>query len=255
MADQTALAPVTPTAIDPYAPANLAEAMRAADAIAKAGIFPKHLCSQGAAFIVMETAARMNMPILMIAQNLYIVHGMPAWKGSFCRALIQRSGKYSQLKYEWQRDAAKRPVACRLVAMERGQLVEGSWITMDMVVQEGWDKNPKWKSLREQMFMYRAASFFQRAHCPEAGLGFMIVDEVEDVTGQLIDATEVPASAAPSEPEPEARQHGVQGAKEAIRARRQSRKAQADSDPLTAPQDDVSPPDDGELFAGRYDGE
>ena len=34
-----------------------------------------------------------------------------------------------------------------------------------------------------QMMMYRAASFFARAHCPEVLLGIQTVEEVQDVRG------------------------------------------------------------------------
>ena len=41
----------------------------------------------------------------------------------------------------------------------------------------------KWKTMPRQMMMYRAASFFARAHCPEVLLGIQTVEEVQDVRG------------------------------------------------------------------------
>ncbi|WP_456798086.1 hypothetical protein [Bradyrhizobium sp. USDA 4473] len=40
-----------------------------------------------------------------------------------------------------------------------------------MVKAEGWDKNPKWKDMEQQMFQYRAAAFFGRANCPQLLMG------------------------------------------------------------------------------------
>ena len=54
-----------------------------------------------------------------------------------------------------------------------------------MAKDEGWlDKSgSKWKTMPRQMMMYRAASFFARAHCPEVLLGIQTVEEVQDVRG------------------------------------------------------------------------
>lgn len=181
-----------------FSPGNLGEAMKLAGELADCGVLPKHLSNRAAAFIVLDTALRLGMSVLMVAQNLYVVHGTPSWKGSFCRALIERSGKYSQLRYEWQRDKADRPLACRLVGVHGQTVVEGAWITLDMVKGEGWDSKAgsKWKTLPEQMFMYRAAAFFHRAHCPEAGLGLPTTDEVEDVAAVNVEVIEQPARGA-----------------------------------------------------------
>lgn len=191
-----------------FLPGNLGEAMKLAGELADCGVLPKHLSNRAAAFIVLDTAMRLGMSVLMVAQNLYVVHGTPSWKGSFCRALIERSGKYSELRYEWQRDKAGRPIACRLVGVRGETLVDGAWITLDMVRGEGWDSKSgsKWKTMPEQMFMYRAASFFMRAHCPEAGLGMYTSDEVEDA---VVDVEAVESAAQPS--------RGVQAVKAKLR--------------------------------------
>ena len=54
-----------------------------------------------------------------------------------------------------------------------------------MVKGEGWlDKSgSKWKTMPEQMFTYRAASFFARKYCPDVLMGLQTVEEVRDVSG------------------------------------------------------------------------
>jgi hypothetical protein len=54
---------------------------------------------------------------------------------------------------------------------------------MAMAKAEGWlDKNgSKWKTMPEQMLMYRAATFFCRVYCPEVLAGVQTVDEIIDV--------------------------------------------------------------------------
>jgi hypothetical protein len=60
-----------------------------------------------------------------------------------------------------------------------------------MAKAEGWvDKNgSKWKTMPEQMFRYRAASFLIRTTAPEIGMGLLTADEAED---SVIDSTCVP---------------------------------------------------------------
>jgi hypothetical protein len=52
-----------------------------------------------------------------------------------------------------------------------------------MAKAEGWiDKNgSKWKTMPEQMLMYRAATFFCRVFCPEVLAGVQTSDEITDI--------------------------------------------------------------------------
>ena len=52
-----------------------------------------------------------------------------------------------------------------------------------MAKAEGWlDKNgSKWKTMPEQMLMYRAATFFCRVYCPEVLAGVQTSDEIIDI--------------------------------------------------------------------------
>lgn len=52
-----------------------------------------------------------------------------------------------------------------------------------MINAEGWaSKNgSKWKTMPDQMFIYRAAAFWQRAYAPELGMGLITTEELGDV--------------------------------------------------------------------------
>jgi hypothetical protein len=66
-----------------------------------------------------------------------------------------------------------------------GNVVDGTKITMQMAKDEGWiDKSgSKWKTMPEQMLMYRAGAFFARVHCPDVLYGIQMVEEIKDVNG------------------------------------------------------------------------
>jgi hypothetical protein len=59
-----------------------------------------------------------------------------------------------------------------------------------MVQAEGWaSKNgSKWKTMPDQMFVCRAAAFWQRAYAPELGMGLQTAEEVGDVFDATQDA-------------------------------------------------------------------
>jgi hypothetical protein len=86
---------------------------------------------------------------------------------------------------------------------------------MDMANKEGWTKKSgsKWLTMPDQMLIYRAAAFWQRAYAPEISMGFLTKEEIEDgsnyeevsviETSDHIDSenqdTEAPAQDTPSE--------------------------------------------------------
>lgn len=159
---------------------NFQIALQASEMISKAPMIPDtYRGNPGACLIAINTANRLGIDFLMVMQNLYVVKGKPAWSGSFVRGLLNVYGKYEDISYEWQ-DPENR-IGCRMVAIEKGsgKQVEGAWITPETIKKEGW--GPKWNSMPEQMYMYRAAAFFARAHCPEAILGLQTIEEQEDV--------------------------------------------------------------------------
>ena len=147
--------------------------------------------------LIVEIAARIGASPLMVANSLDIIHGRPSWRAQFLVACVNRSGRFSAMRYEWRGTEGQPDRACRAWARElaSGDRLDGVWITWQMVEAEGWSKKSgsKWLTpLREQMFMYRAAAFWTRAYAPDIALGFPTVDEVHDV----IDVTPEPAAAS-----------------------------------------------------------
>lgn len=145
--------------------------------------------------IAMDMAQRMGANPLMVMQNLYIVHGTPSWSSKFLIATINASGRYSSLRYEWKGEPGKPDYGCRAWAVElaTGERLDGIWVTWEMVNAEGWSKKngSKWLTMPDQMFVYRAAAFWQRAYAPELGMGLQTVEDVHDglVLDQQADGT------------------------------------------------------------------
>lgn len=122
--------------------------------------------------IALEMATRMQANPLMVMQNLYIVHGQPAFSSKFLIACINASKRFSPLRYEFNGEEGTDDYACRAIAYEANDTkhkepLEGDWISIRMAKAEGWTskKGSKWLTMPTQMLRYRAAAFWQRAYC------------------------------------------------------------------------------------------
>lgn len=149
---------------------------------------PVYFEKLGNCMVAYNMAARMNIDILEVMQNMYVVHGNPTFKSSFIIGRINSSKRFSPLRYEFRGEAGKPDYGCRAYAYEttdtgKKEPLYGDWITWSMVQGEGWDRKPgsKWKTMADQMFRYRAAAFWQRVYCPEISMGVMTEDEANDI--------------------------------------------------------------------------
>ena len=159
---------------------------RVSKAFASSDLVPKAYQGNLAnCMIAMDMAQRIGANPLMVMQNLHIVHGTPSWSSKFLVATINACGRYSSLRYEWRGKPGEADYGCRAWAVERetGERLDGVWVDWRMVKSEGWDsKNgSKWKTMADQMFVYRAAAFWQRAYAPELGMGLQTVEDAEDM--------------------------------------------------------------------------
>lgn len=137
----------------------------------------------GCCVVALDMAMRMKANPLAVMQNIYVVHGRPAWTAQFLLATLNNSGRFSTIRYNFQGTQGKDDWGCRAVAKEltTGELVEGPLITIGLAKHEGWFKNSsKWQSMPELMLRYRAVSWFVRVHAPEIAMGLKTEDELRD---------------------------------------------------------------------------
>ena len=144
----------------------------------------------GNCIIALNMAQRIGSDPLMTMQNLYIVHGKPAWSAQFLIATFNSCGRFSAMRFEFEGEQGKESWGCRAYATElaTGERIEGTLVTCGMAKKEGWStKNgSKWQTMPEQMLRYRAAAWFVRAFAPEIAMGLHTVDEMDDVNGASV---------------------------------------------------------------------
>lgn len=172
---------------------------RVARAFSSSELVPKQYQGNIAnCMIAMDMAQRMRANPLLVMQNLYMVHNQPGWSAKFLIATINSCGRFSSLRYDWVGNPGEDGYGCKAWAIElkSGQRLDGILVTWKMVRAEGWStKNgSKWMTMPDQMFIYRAASFWQRAYAPELGMGLPTAEELQDTidvspSGEVIGIT------------------------------------------------------------------
>lgn len=162
-------------------------AQRMAKALSTSQMVPESYRGEqniGSCLIALEMANRIGANVLSVTQNLYIVHGKPAWSSQFLIACVNASGKFSPLRYTMTGTKGDDTQGCIAWAMDKSnERLEGPEVTIGMAKAEGWfQKNgSKWKTMPELMLRYRAATLFSRLYAPELSLGLHTEDEVVDV--------------------------------------------------------------------------
>lgn len=175
---------------------DLEQMFRVSDYLAKSPIVPKAFAGQpGSVMIALNMAQRLRMDPFMVMQNIVVVNGNAGMSGKFAIALLNRSPKYARIEYRYcnGRDfmGGMQVIGHRADDPEDRTPDVGTAVTPQMVEAEGWGRNPKWRSMPEQMYRYRAASFFARAFVPEELMGMQTAEELEDVAhaGGIRDVT------------------------------------------------------------------
>lgn len=153
--------------------------------LAASTIVPKSYQNNPAnCLVALNMAMRIGADPLMVMQNLYIVHGSPGWSSKFLIATLNQCGRFTALRYEFKGQEGQDDWGCRAYAVEKAtdETLYGAWITIKMAKGEGWysKDGSKWKTMPQQMLMYRSAAFFQRAYAPEISMGLHSVEEVRD---------------------------------------------------------------------------
>ena len=160
------------------------EVARRAKAISQSDIIPEAYRNKpGNCLIAIEMADRMGCAPLQIMQAMFVVHGQPGWSAKWLIATANASRKFTPLRWKFTTDAngTKTGAICYATDKSTGELLEGTKVTLEMAQAEGWTKNSKWKTMTEQMLVYRSAAFWVRMYCPEIAMGLQSVEEIEDV--------------------------------------------------------------------------
>jgi len=163
---------------------------RKANVYAQSTLVPeRYRGNVGNVIIAMNMSNRLGADLLMVMQNLYVVHGSPGWSAQFLIATFNANGRFSAIKYRFRGEQGSEDWGCQAYCTESstGEELTGTWVTWQMAVSEQWSTKTgsKWKTMPEQMFRYRAATFLIRTTAPEIAMGLLTKEELEDIDGPI----------------------------------------------------------------------
>lgn len=166
-------------------PAVFEHLYRQASALARTSLIPKAF--QGKpddCFVATQMAVALRCQPMQVLQNTHVINGTPGFSAKFAIALANKNGPFrGVIKFKTNGKPESDPnfgVTAYATLRETNEVIEKT-VTMKTAKGEGWDKNPKYQSMAEQMLSYRAAMFLIRLTCPEVLFGMNSVEEVEDI--------------------------------------------------------------------------
>lgn len=154
-------------------------------------------------FLALSMARSLGVIPMMVMSEIYVVFGTPSMSGKMVAGLVNAAGIFdAPLNFRFSEE---RPVQwCEAYTTLNGQeySVRVEWDAH--VVASGWDRDKKekdsdktvpskWRTMREQMFRYRAASWFGKSFAPQVMLGMQTREELEDEAGMMDRAVTIDA--------------------------------------------------------------
>jgi hypothetical protein len=161
------------------------EALRAhCDRIARSGLVPEHFAKNPAAiYTALAMAKALGEVPETLMQHIYFISGRAGLSSAYMLSRMQRThairGTVSYVVTG--RGTPELAVRATCVDYQTGSIVEGPEVSLAMAKAEGWSSNKKYQSMPEVMLRKRAIAFLARDHYPGALMGFLTVEEAEDI--------------------------------------------------------------------------
>ena len=191
--------PAVSTDYDPLAPAHFEHSQRVAKMFAASELVPPHLRGKMAdCLIAYAIAKRTREEPLVVLQNIYFVSGRAGWSATYMIAKANRSGVFARrINWRVEGEGKNLRVTAFATLADSGEPVEAT-ASMAMAEAEGWTKNPKYRTMPDQMLRYRSATMLIRLFAPEVMMGLPVADELDYQQARgpsgAIDITPPPAS-------------------------------------------------------------
>lgn len=165
---------------------SFALAQRMAQALSASDLVPtQYKGSVSNCLVAIEMAGRVGASVLMVAQNLNVIHGRPSWSAPFILAAIRASGKWKDddLIYTGTEGTDLRGCQFKATEAATGRVRTGPVITIKMAKAEGWysRERSKWPNMPDVMLSYRAVSFWSRLFAGDITMGMLTTDEMQEI--------------------------------------------------------------------------
>lgn len=183
MTESTALTTTTPAASALaflHDGAALDHRYRLAKAFSMSGMVPAHFQGKPEACLVaMLYAEQLGEHPMLLFQEISVINGRPNTSARFAISRANKSGLL-QGPITWKskgQDVALE-VTASATLRDTGEVITAT-VTMKEAQADGWTRNPKYKSIPEQMLRWRAATRLINLYIPEVLFGLAVREEAE----------------------------------------------------------------------------
>jgi hypothetical protein len=153
---------------------------RVAKAFSLSGMVPGHFQGKPeSCMVALMYAQQLGEHPMVMFQEVTVINGRP---GTSARFAISRANKSNLLqgpitwKSKGQGDALE--VTASAVMKETGEVITAT-VTMKEAAADGWTRNPKYRSIPEQMLRWRAATRLINLYIPEVLFGLGVREEAD----------------------------------------------------------------------------
>lgn len=153
---------------------------RLAKAFSMSGMVPPHFAGKPEACLVaMLYAEQLGEHPMLLFQEMSVINGRPNTSARFAISRANKSGLLQgpiSWKSKGQGDALE--VTASAVLRETGEVIQTT-VTMKEATADGWTRNPKYRSIPEQMLRWRAATRLINLYMPEVLFGMGVREDAE----------------------------------------------------------------------------
>lgn len=153
---------------------------RLAKAFSMSGMVPPHFQGKPEACLVaMLYAEQLGEHPMLLFQEMSVINGRPNTSSRFAISRANKSGLLQgpiSWKTKGQGDALE--VTATATMRETGEVITAT-VTMKEAAADGWTRNPKYRSIPEQMLRWRAATRLINLYIPEVLFGLGVREEAE----------------------------------------------------------------------------
>ena len=184
----------------------------------------------GNCLIALDLAGRLGLAPTAVFPHLYVINGRPAMSAQFIIALVNRSGRFSRIRWEEGIDGEVQfevygklrtvpnyYAEAMFTELSSGAEFRSTRVSVETARRSGWlTKNEsKWQTLPQEMCRWRSASWLCKSYAPELIFGLDFADDVRDydsvapidaivtTSTRTIDATPAPVAALANSKEEE----------------------------------------------------
>jgi hypothetical protein len=179
-----------------FAPANIDEAMRLAETLARSSMVPKNYQGKPEDILVATIWGKeIGLATMQALQNISVINGKPSVYGDAMMALVQASPVCEDVE-EFFEDTDKPNFVAVCVASRKGRKPVTVKFSVEDAKRAGlWGKQGPWSAYPKRMMQMRARGFALRDAFPDVLKGMITAEEAQDYPDEA-----KPVQAKPANP-------------------------------------------------------